>query len=145
VKENACGTRRGRRATKGQPSDRVIKTPFARVVRVEPDQWRWPSIDGEATRTSHCSEALLYESTVIARYLEAVDGRSCLRSAAAGIQRPSRSRNKPEARLRSEFIRVARRYGDRFGIEYATWREVGVDHSTLTAAGIHVPRLAERT
>ena len=39
-------------------------------------------------------------------------------------------------KLRSAFIKVARSYGERKGITYATWRAVGVDAATLKAAGI---------
>ena len=39
--------------------------------------------------------------------------------------------------LRKGFIKVARSYGDRKGITYATWRAVGVDAATLKAAGIN--------
>jgi hypothetical protein len=39
-------------------------------------------------------------------------------------------------KLRSAFVKVARSYGERKGITYATWRAVGVDAATLKAAGI---------
>lgn len=39
-------------------------------------------------------------------------------------------------KLRANFIKVAKSYGDRKGISYATWRAVGVDAATLKAAGI---------
>lgn len=38
--------------------------------------------------------------------------------------------------LREKFIKVAKGYGERKGITYATWRAVGVDAATLKAAGI---------
>jgi hypothetical protein len=38
--------------------------------------------------------------------------------------------------LRSAFVEVARSYGERKGITYATWRTVGIDAATLKAAGI---------
>lgn len=38
--------------------------------------------------------------------------------------------------LEDEFVRVARGYGERKGISYATWREVGVESSVLKRAGI---------
>jgi hypothetical protein len=38
--------------------------------------------------------------------------------------------------LEADFVKVARSYGDRRGIAYAAWREVGVPAAALTAAGI---------
>ncbi len=38
--------------------------------------------------------------------------------------------------LEDAFVGVAKSYGERKGISYASWREVGVSASTLTRAGI---------
>jgi hypothetical protein len=38
--------------------------------------------------------------------------------------------------LEAAFVKVAKAYGERKGIAYGTWREVGVDAATLKAAGI---------
>lgn len=38
--------------------------------------------------------------------------------------------------LEDDFVKVARGYGDRKGISYAVWREVGVESSVLKRAGI---------
>lgn len=38
--------------------------------------------------------------------------------------------------LESDFVRSAKGYGERKGISYAAWREVGVSAATLKAAGI---------
>lgn len=38
--------------------------------------------------------------------------------------------------LEAAFVKVAKAYGERKGISYATWRTVGVDSATLKAAGI---------
>src|SRR5687768_15307843 len=40
------------------------------------------------------------------------------------------------AAIEEAFIQVAREYGERQGISYTTWREVGVDASVLSRAGI---------
>jgi hypothetical protein len=42
--------------------------------------------------------------------------------------------------LEAAFIAVAAEYGDRKGIEYKTWREVGVPADVLANAGIHWSR-----
>jgi hypothetical protein len=38
--------------------------------------------------------------------------------------------------LEKAFVRVARGYGDRHGISYSAWRQIGVDAEVLAAAGI---------
>jgi hypothetical protein len=38
--------------------------------------------------------------------------------------------------LETEFAKVAKEYGDRKGIDYATWREAGVPAEVLQRAGI---------
>jgi hypothetical protein len=38
--------------------------------------------------------------------------------------------------LEADFVKVARSYGERNGISYAAWREIGVQPSVLKAAGI---------
>lgn len=39
-------------------------------------------------------------------------------------------------KLQQQFVAVAHEYGQRKGIEYATWREAGVSPAVLKAAGI---------
>ena len=48
----------------------------------------------------------------------------------------SKSTATDHAAIEEAFIQVAREYGERQGISYTTWREVGVDASVLTRAGI---------
>ncbi len=48
----------------------------------------------------------------------------------------SKSAATDHAAIEEAFIKVAREYGERQGISYTTWREVGVDASVLTRAGI---------
>ena len=38
--------------------------------------------------------------------------------------------------LEESFVGVAKAYGERKGIAYATWRDVGVSAATLNRAGI---------
>ena len=38
--------------------------------------------------------------------------------------------------VEADFVKVARTYGDRKGISYASWREVGVPAAVLARAGI---------
>ena len=48
----------------------------------------------------------------------------------------SKSAATDHAAIEEAFVAVARDYGDRQGISYTTWREVGVDAAVLTRAGI---------
>ncbi len=41
------------------------------------------------------------------------------------------------SQLERDFVRVVRSYGDRHGITYAAWRQVGVEATVLEKAGIH--------
>ncbi len=43
--------------------------------------------------------------------------------------------------LERDFVRVARRYGERRGIDYSIWREAGVSASVLTRAKVPRTRL----
>lgn len=42
-----------------------------------------------------------------------------------------------QSHLERDFVRVVRSYGDRNGITFAAWRQVGVDAAVLERAGIH--------
>ena len=48
------------------------------------------------------------------------------------------------AELEKAFVRVARGYGDRHGISYSAWRQVGVDADVLRKAGINPAAKAPR-
>jgi hypothetical protein len=48
----------------------------------------------------------------------------------------SKSAATDHAAIEEAFIQVAKEYGERQGISYTTWREVGVDAAVLTRAGI---------
>ena len=42
--------------------------------------------------------------------------------------------------LEEAFVQVAAEYGERKGIDYATWKEVGVPADVLQKAGVHWSR-----
>lgn len=42
--------------------------------------------------------------------------------------------------LEADFVKVARAFGDRMGVTYAAWRQVGVEADVLERAGIHRTR-----
>ena len=41
-----------------------------------------------------------------------------------------------DAELEAQFIAIARTYGERKGISYSTWREIGVPKEVLKSAGV---------
>lgn len=41
-----------------------------------------------------------------------------------------------DSELEAQFTAIARTYGERKGISYSTWREIGVPKETLKAAGV---------
>ncbi len=41
-----------------------------------------------------------------------------------------------DSELEAQFVAIARTYGDRKGISYSTWREIGVPKNILKAAGV---------
>lgn len=49
----------------------------------------------------------------------------------------NRSSGVDHAALEKSFIQVAKSYGERQGISYSAWREVGVDAAVLKKAGIN--------
>lgn len=48
----------------------------------------------------------------------------------------TRSSGVDQSALEKAFVQVAKSYGERQGISYQAWREVGVDAAVLTKAGI---------
>jgi hypothetical protein len=76
------------------------------------------------------------DARAVAEYLEAISLIPCSRSR-RGLPRNRRLAHRERSEeQRQAFILSAKRYGDRNGIEYRTWREVGVDRWTLRESGI---------
>lgn len=53
-----------------------------------------------------------------------------------GVELEQLSEARDLAPLESEFVKVAKSYGERNGITYSAWREIGVDPAVLRKAGI---------
>lgn len=76
-------------------------------------------------------DAALVDASALGR-LQLLQERSDLEAERSGMDA------QPEdlTALRDAFVSVAKSYGTRKGISYATWKAVGVDAATLKAAGI---------
>ncbi len=115
----AVGRREGRivkdylealRASRGRPGRK--RTPESVKARLA-------AIDREIGSSDPVSELLMTQERLdLQRELEAFEAKVDI----ADIER--------------RFIEVAKGYGDRRGISYAAWREVGVAAATLKAAGV---------
>lgn len=115
----AVGRREGRivkdylealRASRGRPGRK--RTPESVKARLA-------AIDREIGSADPVSELLMTQERLdLQRELEAFEAKVDI----ADIER--------------RFIEVAKGYGDRRGISYAAWREVGVAAATLKAAGV---------
>lgn len=115
----AVGRREGRivkdylealRASRGRPGRK--RTPESVKARLA-------AIDREIGSSDPVSELLMRQERLdLQRELEAFEAKVDI----ADIER--------------RFIEVAKGYGDRRGISYAAWREVGVAAATLKAAGV---------
>lgn len=83
----------------------------------------------------------------ISKRLEAIDGELAdadaltelrLRQERRDLQREleAKSQTLDHSKLEASFLDVAKSYGERQGISYASWREVGVDAAVLKRAGV---------
>lgn len=53
-----------------------------------------------------------------------------------GIELEEMTASRDIAPLEKDFVKVAKSYGDRNGITYSAWREIGVEPAVLKKAGI---------
>ena len=72
---------------------------------------------------SHGSGSKGHERTIVDRYLRA-------------IEEPQVGGTTVPPALVEDFVRVARRFSDRFNISYDAWLDVGVPRHVLARAGI---------
>jgi hypothetical protein len=143
-KVNAASGRRGPRALSAEHKAQMARgRDEARIVRAYLD-----AIDNGAKRPGRRRspeainkqiaqvDALLRDAHGIDR-LNLVKQRRDLEAARAEIAPVS-----DHGGLERDFVRVARSYGERRGIDYAMWREVGVPASVLTKAKVPRTRLS---
>lgn len=114
---------------RGRAEGRVVREYLEGLRSSKPKRGRKRTPDSINSRLRAIEEALT-EATAIEE-LQLIQER---RDLTAELEQMDRGVDLTE--LEEAFVGVARAYGDRKGISYASWREVGVSAATLKRAGI---------
>jgi hypothetical protein len=114
---------------RGRAEGRVVREYLEGLRSSKPKRGRKRTPDSINNRLRTIEEALT-EATAIEE-LQLIQER---RDLTAELEQMDRGVDLTE--LEAAFVGVARAYGDRKGISYASWREVGVSAATLKRAGI---------
>ena len=114
---------------RGRAEGRVVREYLEGLRSSKPKRGRKRTPDSINSRLRAIEEALT-EATAIEE-LQLIQER---RDLTAELEQMDRGVDLTE--LEAAFVGVARAYGDRKGISYASWREVGVSAATLKRAGI---------
>jgi hypothetical protein len=114
---------------RGRAEGRVVREYLEGLRSSKPKRGRKRTPDSINNRLRTIEEALT-EATAIEE-LQLIQER---RDLTAELEQMDRGVDLTE--LEEAFVGVARAYGDRKGISYASWREVGVSAATLKRAGI---------
>ena len=114
---------------RGRAEGRVVREYLEGLRSSKPKRGRKRTPDSINSRLRAIEEALT-EATAIEE-LQLIQER---RDLTAELEQMDRGVDLTE--LEEAFVGVASAYGDRKGISYASWREVGVSAATLKRAGI---------
>lgn len=114
---------------RGRAEGRVVREYLEGLRNSKPKRGRKRTPDSINNRLQAIEEALT-DATAIEE-LQLIQER---RDLTAELEQMDRGVDLTE--LEEAFVGVARAYGDRKGISYASWREVGVPAATLNRAGI---------
>jgi hypothetical protein len=115
----------------GRSEAAVVRRYLAALEANKPKRGRKRTADSVSKRLEAVQAAL--DEAVAADRLELLQER---RSLERELKEMSEGPAVDIAGLETEFVEVAAAYSQRKGIEYATWREFGVDPKVLRAAGI---------
>lgn len=114
----------------GRKEGQAVKAYLDALEQHRPRRGRKRTKESIAKRLATIEQALPAASSL--KRLQLVQERRDLEAEAAGMDGAA-----PDlAALESGFTRVAKAYGRRKGIAYATWRELGVSSDVLKRAGI---------
>ena len=113
----------------GRDESRVVQA-YLKAIDAPKRRGRQRTVDGMTKRIA-VIDAALVNATPLQR-LQLIQEQSDLQAELAAKQ----GRPVDLEALRKDFVKVAKSYGGRKGITYATWRAVGVDAATLKQAGI---------
>lgn len=118
---------------KGRRQARAVKN-YLEALEVGRRDGRKPSADALRTRISDTTEAIEESESPIKR-LELIQKRMDDEQALRELEAQERHADRIED-LEADFVEVAADYGQRKGITYKAWRELGVAAATLREAGI---------
>lgn len=113
----------------GRLESRVVKTYLEAIRSTRPKRGRRRTAEGIKKRLEEIEQEML-EASVIAE-LQLVQERRNLEA-----ELESSDVDVDISELEDEFVEVAKAYGDRKGITYRSWRDVGVPAGVLQRAGI---------
>jgi hypothetical protein len=114
----------------GRKEGQAVKAYLDALEQHRPRRGRKRTKESIAKRLGAIDQALPDVSSL--KRLQLIQERRDLQAEAAGMDGAA-----PDlSALESNFARVAKSYGERKGIAYATWRDLGVSGDTLKRAGI---------
>ncbi len=113
----------------GREQNRSVRIYLEAIEGNKPKRGRKRSPESIAQRLT-AIEAALPTADPLTR-LHLIQERTDLNAAMAGAESTV-----DIAAVESDFVAVAKSYGQRKGIDYATWRELGVPRAVLQKAGI---------
>ncbi len=114
----------------GRKEGQAVKAYLDALEQHRPRRGRKRTKDSIARRLTLIEQELPEASSL--KRLQLLQERRDLQAEAAGMDVAA-----PDlTALEADFARVAKSYGERKGIAYATWRELGVPSDTLKKAGI---------
>lgn len=114
---------------KGRAESRVVRTYLEAVRRNRPKRGRKRTPDSIRRRLNAITNE--YESADAITQLKLSQEKLDL-----AVELEDLSSARDVAPLEKEFVKVAKSYGERNGITYSAWRDIGVDPSVLKKAGI---------
>jgi hypothetical protein len=114
---------------RGRAEGRVVRDYLEALRSTKPKRGRKRTADSITARLAKIDDELTTASAIEELQLlqERRDLQAELDSMGSGVDLDE---------LESSFVEVAKAYGERKGIAYATWRDVGVSAATLKRAGI---------
>lgn len=115
----------------GRNEARQVKAYLEAIEAVAPKRRGRRRTKDSITRRLAAIDAAMADASALGR-LQLLQERTDLEAELATIE----AKPVDLTARRAAFVKVARAYGERKGISYATWRAVGVDAATLKAAGI---------
>lgn len=115
----------------GRAEGRAVRDYLEALRNNKPKRGRRRTADSIKKRLAAIADALPTASAI--EELRLVQERRDLETELATM---SASEGVDIAALEANFVKVAKAYGDRKGISYASWREVGVPAAVLSKAGI---------